>query len=335
MDVLPPLHIVLRYSLISLFVWKSLHWELDLSIPVEHLFTMQSVSLCVVFIFLSSVMASPQWSRGGEGNRGGSSSSSGNAQFGSSSASWATDLSSSSLVTKHKILIAHAVLASAAWAFFFPLGAIFLRLNIHHPIMLKLHIFFQIFAYLIYVAAASMGVWLVTYTSKYYDPWSDPHPIIGIVLLVLATIQPVSGWIHHRIYRARAIKLATTNRGPRPGRTMWGRAHLWLGRCLITLGIINGGLGLRLVESSPVQDKSLTRNAEVGYGIAAGFMWCLYVSITMIWEWMRSARKRKQQFDSPHMRRKGKSQSSSSGSSLRRIPRPVVDGGRSVSPGVS
>jgi len=102
---------------------------------------------------------------------------------------------------------------------------------------------------------------------------------------------------------------------------MWGRLHLWLGRCLITLGIINGGLGLRLMETSPVQAKSLTQSAEIGYGIAAGFMWCIYVFITVLWEGTRSARRRKQHYESSRLRRRGKSQSSSSDSSLKPEPR--------------
>lgn len=200
------------------------------------------------------------------------------------------------------------------------MGAIMLRLNIKSPIMLKLHIFFQMSAYLIYVAAAGMGIWLTIYAARYYDSWSDPHPIIGLVLLGSTTIQPISGWIHHRIYHTRAVTLATTNRGPRPGRTMWGRAHLWLGRCLITLGIVNGGLGLKMLETSPNQARSVTRNAQIGYGVAAGLMWCIYVFITMIWEWTRPARKRQQLYDNSDSRRRAKSESSSD-SSLRHEPK--------------
>ncbi len=275
-------------------------------------------------------MASPQWGGGGgegeweEGNYRGSDSFSSNSQSGSSSPSGGFNIaSSSSLAPKTQILIAHAVLASVAWAFFFPMGAIMLRLNIQSPIMLKLHIFLQTFAYLIYVAAAGMGIWLTLYTSRYYDSWADPHPIIGLVLLALATIQPISGWIHHRIYHKRAVVLATTQRGPRPGRTVWGRAHLWLGRCLITLGIVNGGLGLRILERSPVQSRTVTRNAAIGYGVAAGLMWCIYIFITVIWEWTRSARKRQQWYDSARSRRRAKSQSSSDSSLSREAKNPA------------
>ncbi|KAF7509987.1 hypothetical protein GJ744_007301 [Endocarpon pusillum] len=259
----------------------------------------------VLSLFLASVMASAQWHGSGwesEGNSGDALSSSSDSQSESSSST-----SSSSTPSKRThVMIAHAVLATVAWAFFFPMGAILLRLNIKSPIMLKLHIYCQTFAYLIYVAAAGMGIWMAIYDSRYYDSWADPHPIIGLVLLGFATIQPISGWIHHRIYHTRAVTLATTNRGPRPGRTMWGRAHLWLGRGLITLGIVNGSLGLMMLEGSPSQASSVTRNAQIGYGVAAGLMWCIYVLITVIWEWMRPARKRQQVYDNSESSREAK-----------------------------
>ena len=227
----------------------------------------------------------------------------------------------------YPVMVAHGVMAAVAWAILFPIGAILLRLNINHPIILKLHMYLQMFAYLVYVAAAGMGIWLAMQLESYFDVWSDPHLPIGLAILVFASLQPVLGWVHHRIYRARSLALDTTNRGPRPGRTIWGRLHLWLGRCLITLGIINGGLGLMMMNGSPSQDATVTRNAQIGYGVAAGFMWVVYVAITALWEGTRAARKRKQQDQSLSMRRRTKSQSqsqqssSSSDSSLRQEPR--------------
>lgn len=236
-------------------------------------------------------MASPQ-SGGRVDSFGGSDTSSSYSQSGGTAQLGENYTSSSSFLQEHYVLVSHAVMATVAWAFLFPIGSIFLRLNIDHPIMLKLHIYIQIFAYVVYVAAASMGIWLALQSQQYFDIWSDPHPIIGIVILAFGTLQPATGWIHHRIYRSRAVAIATTSRGPRPGRTAWGYFHLWIGRILITLGIINGGLGLRLMETSPIQDLGLTHNAEIGYGIAAGFMWCLYVFMTMFWEGTRSRTRR-------------------------------------------
>lgn len=55
------------------------------------------------------------------------------------------------------ILIAHGVVASAVWVLFVPWAALLLRLNLKNPIVLKLHAFFQILAYLVYIAGVGMG----------------------------------------------------------------------------------------------------------------------------------------------------------------------------------
>jgi hypothetical protein len=62
------------------------------------------------------------------------------------------------------------------------------------------------------------------------------HPIIGIVLFILIFFQPILGYMHHRLFKKYKR------------RTFWSHAHIWLGRIIITLGIINGGLGLDLAH---------------------------------------------------------------------------------------
>lgn len=73
-------------------------------------------------------------------------------------------------------------------------------------------------------------------------------------------------------------------------RTVWSYAHLWLGRIIVTLGIINGGLGLRLARRMmPVGMMGTpSRGAIIGYGVAAGCMWLLYVSAVIVGEIRRS-----------------------------------------------
>lgn len=56
-------------------------------------------------------------------------------------------------------------------------------------------------------------------------------------------------------------------------RTIWASLHVWYGRALITLGIINGGLGLRLSEN--------TKGGEIAYGVVAGFMWLLWMAVSI------------------------------------------------------
>ena len=193
----------------------------------------------------------------------------------------------------HTILVAHAVMACAAWVLLFPLGAVLLRLNINHPAITRLHATIQLCTYALFILSSVAGVWVAVETQPFIRIWEEPHVVIGLIILGLATFQPFIGYIHHRIYRLRARTLSATRRGPRPKRTVWAHFHIWLGRALITLAIINGGIGLMLMENNPVQDKLITRKAEIGYGVVAGFLWCCYMVITIFWEYSASKRKQR------------------------------------------
>ena len=50
------------------------------------------------------------------------------------------------------------------------------------------------------------------------------------------------------------------------------------------LGIINGGLGIRLAARSPFQTNSQTRTAGIAYGVVAGFMFALYAILVILFE---------------------------------------------------
>ncbi|KAF7865674.1 hypothetical protein EAF04_005840 [Stromatinia cepivora] len=87
------------------------------------------------------------------------------------------------------------------------------------------------------------------------------HMIFGIILVVLFFIQPFLGLIHHwRYMRAQR-------------RGMFGYIHLWYGRILIVLAVINGGLGLQLASN--------TKNGEIAYGIIAAFMGLFYIGVVV------------------------------------------------------
>jgi len=66
---------------------------------------------------------------------------------------------------------------------------------------------------------------------------------------------------------------------------MFSQFHLWIGRVSITLGIINGGLGLWNARAS----KSLT----VSYGVVAGVVWLLWMLIALATEIRRRRAVRK------------------------------------------
>lgn len=191
-----------------------------------------------------------------------------------------------------RILIAHAVLGTLAWAFFAPLGAIFLRLNIPGVSLLKFHVVTQLLVYAMTVATAGLGIWTAIGASKYGNVWMNSHVIIGLVVFSVASIQPWLGWIHHIVFKRRLMRFKKGINTKRPGRTVIAIFHIWIGRILILLGVINGGLGIRLAATTPFQTASTTRKAEIAYGILAGLMFLLFAGVSILFEYRRAARLR-------------------------------------------
>ncbi|KAF2824670.1 CBD9-like protein, partial [Ophiobolus disseminans] len=161
------------------------------------------------------------------------------------------------------MLIAHGVLASLAFVIFFPAGAIAIRLA-SFPGMIWIHAAFQVFAYIVYIIGVGLGVYL----AKDMNLTDNYHPVIGIVVLIAIFFQPILGWLHHSLFKKYQH------------RTLWSYAHIWLGRVAITVGIINGGLGLRLADSMNMSSKG----GMIAYGVIAGFMWLAWVAASWIGE---------------------------------------------------
>ena len=160
---------------------------------------------------------------------------------------------------RQAMLIAHGVLASLAFVILFPAGAIAIRLA-SIPGIAWIHGGFQIFAYMVYIAATGLGINLACGLGLL----NSYHPIIGLVVLAVLFFQPIIGVLHHRLFKVHN------------GRTLWSYGHIWLGRATITLGIINGGLGLRLANN--------TNSGKIAYGVIAGFMWLAWVAAMVIGE---------------------------------------------------
>lgn len=162
----------------------------------------------------------------------------------------------------HTVTTAHAAISCLAWVLFFPLGAILVRAVTYQA--RRIHVIVQSIAATLMVAGWSMGVWMATVSEQWVS--SNGHAIIGSIVFGLALSMPVLGLLHHLRWKKNindAKKMYT-----------WAWIHVWLGRTLVTVGIINGGLGLQLSEN--------TVNGEIAYGVIAGFIWCVYVAVTVV-----------------------------------------------------
>jgi hypothetical protein len=167
------------------------------------------------------------------------------------------------------IITAHAVLATLAFGFFFPVGGIMIRLA-SFPGLWWVHGLFQIFGFLLYTAAFGIGIWM---TKNFYT-LNDAHPIIGIVLFALLAFQPLLGILHHKQFK-RYNK-----------RTIWSYGHIWFGRIAIILGIVNGGLGLGLAKRTGFMAPS--EGAVIGYSVVAGFFGLAYILAAIFGERKRT-----------------------------------------------
>jgi hypothetical protein len=94
------------------------------------------------------------------------------------------------------------------------------------------------------------------------------HPVIGIVVFVMVLAQPVLGRLHHNGYMATG------------GRTAFSHAHMWVGRVLITLGVINGGLGFLLAGN--------TSSGPIAYTVVAAVFYLTYVVSAVVTERRRA-----------------------------------------------
>ena len=121
-----------------------------------------------------------------------------------------------------------------------------------------MHAGWMMFTYLIVLASMGMGVWMAVLRGQ----MGEAHSIIGLVVVGGLLIQPVTGLTHHLLYK----RVGRPNAATYP--------HIWWGRAIITLGIINGGLGLKLSAN--------TKSGEIAYGVVAGVMWCIWMAVILI-----------------------------------------------------
>lgn len=179
----------------------------------------------------------------------------------------------------HRITIisAHAICATLAFAFLFPVGGIMIRLASFRGLWL-VHGLFQIFAYILFIAAAGLGLFMVHEIPPQAHVWSYAHPIIGLVLLAVLFFQPWSGLLHHLGFK----------RDPRRG--FFSYAHIWIGRIAIILGIINGGLGLQLSRFYGIVPAS--NGVVAGYSVGAAIMFLLYFFSIVVGETRRRRARR-------------------------------------------
>lgn len=93
------------------------------------------------------------------------------------------------------------------------------------------------------------------------------HSQLGIILVCLVSLQPFLGFLHHRHY------LRHKQRG------IISYLHIWYGRSLIILGMINGGLGLQLAGLTTDNHAFIVAYCVVVAVVAAAYIACVLLKV--------------------------------------------------------
>ncbi|KAF4958169.1 hypothetical protein FSARC_11053 [Fusarium sarcochroum] len=148
------------------------------------------------------------------------------------------------------ILRAHGIIMSIVFLAGYPLGAILM------PIIGKwfIHAGWQIIMFLLMWAGFGLG-YVYARDDGYW--WKQTHTKMGTIVCALIGLQPILGFMHHKYFVSHGK------------RGIVSHVHIWFGRGLMILGIINGGLGLQLASSSKAY--------IIAYSVIAGIAAMLYI----------------------------------------------------------
>ncbi|KAH7150796.1 hypothetical protein DER46DRAFT_562262 [Fusarium sp. MPI-SDFR-AT-0072] len=126
---------------------------------------------------------------------------------------------------------AHGVIMAVVFLVGFPIGSVLM------PLLGKwlIHASWQIIAF--------VGMWIGFGIGKVAadrggDWFHESHVVLGTIVCVLMIVQPILGWMHHTNY----VKYQR--------RTTISYGHIWYGRVIMIVGIVNGGIGLQLSGAS-------------------------------------------------------------------------------------
>jgi hypothetical protein len=151
---------------------------------------------------------------------------------------------------------------SAAFLILFPVGAVIVRLGL--PVM-TIHLPMEVTALVLSVAGAGVGVKLAGKTHNRIA--NTAHAVVGLVVVFsLLAFQPLMGWLQHRHFHQYR------------GRGAFGALHLWFGRTMVILGMVNGGIGFLLGW----QLEKWRKKSYIAVASFVGFFWivCLAINIS-------------------------------------------------------
>lgn len=177
--------------------------------------------------------------------------------------------SSAPMSKADRTLLAHGVIMAISWLFLLPLGAAFIRFlaqTFPRPVPLYAHASIQFLTFILALVGFGLGISTSNQNGRHF--YAD-HQRLGVAIIILFFLQAPMGWIHHVNF------VATGERG------FWSHAHVWNGRLVILLGIVNGGLGLHLAgikkKISGVVVGRVEHKWVVAYSVVAAIVGVAYI----------------------------------------------------------
>ncbi|KAM0424715.1 hypothetical protein ACHAPT_010025 [Fusarium lateritium] len=161
------------------------------------------------------------------------------------------------------VLRAHGIIMSIVFLAGYPLGAVLM------PIIGNwlVHAGWQFIVFLGMWAGFGLG-YVYAHDGGYW--WKQTHTKMGTIVVALMGLQPILGFAHHRYFRSHGK------------RGIISHVHIWFGRILMILGIINGGLGLQLASSS--------NGYIIAYSVIAGIAALVYTGSIFVGGMRKTAR---------------------------------------------
>ncbi|SPN96842.1 related to cellobiose dehydrogenase [Cephalotrichum gorgonifer] len=153
------------------------------------------------------------------------------------------------------MLLIHGVIMTAAFALLYPLGSILIVLVRKW----YFHVACQVVAFIAMWAGFGTGYTTARNTGTLFK---DGHTIFGTVVVSAMVLQPILGSLHHHYFKKNGTRSPVSY------------AHIWYGRVLMLLGIVNGGVGLRAAGSP--------QTFTIVYAVIAAMSGVAYVACALV-----------------------------------------------------
>ncbi|KAF9892139.1 hypothetical protein FE257_002545 [Aspergillus nanangensis] len=175
---------------------------------------------------------------------------------GSSGVTITTTNTTSGSIQKRRI--AHSVIMTVVFVVLFPGIALLLHVFPSGK-MVQIHAGLQLVTLAFAIAGMGVGISL----AKSLGLIGNYHPVIGMVAVpALILFQPAMGLLQHRYFHRTGKK------------GVFAYLHRWFGRCIILLGVINGGLGLHLARTTTATGPL---GAIIPYSVLVGVLGVFYI----------------------------------------------------------